>query len=253
MMDQVIETGEATWSEDLFLLMLRYGYLEETYFTFSYSPIRDEAGRPSGIFNACTESTARVLGERRMKTLREMSVEARTADEAVARCAEILGRNARDIPFALVYLLDDDGKQLRLAGHAGLEPGTPASPLAVDVDAADDAGWPLARVVARRAAPELVEDLRAGSTACPGSPGTSPRTRRCCCRSRARVGSSPAGVLVLGISPRRAFDDATAGSSSWSRATSRPPSPTPAPTRRSASAPRSSPSSTARRPRSSAT
>jgi CheY-like chemotaxis protein len=51
MMDQVIETGEATWSEDLFLLMLRYGYLEETYFTFSYSPIRDEAGRPSGITN----------------------------------------------------------------------------------------------------------------------------------------------------------------------------------------------------------
>src|SRR5882724_8386362 len=54
MMNQVIETGEATWSEDLFLLMSRHGYLEETYFTFSYSPIRDDVGRPSGIFNACT-------------------------------------------------------------------------------------------------------------------------------------------------------------------------------------------------------
>ena len=58
MMDHVIATGEATWSEDLFLLMFRSGYLEETYFTFSYSPIRDELGRPAGIFNACTESTA---------------------------------------------------------------------------------------------------------------------------------------------------------------------------------------------------
>lgn len=48
MMDRVIETGEATWSEDFPLLMRRSGYLEETYYPFSYSPIRDEAGRPSG-------------------------------------------------------------------------------------------------------------------------------------------------------------------------------------------------------------
>src|SRR5690242_10397102 len=48
MMDQVIATGEATWSEDLFLLMMRFGYLEKTYFTFSYSPIRDERGVPRG-------------------------------------------------------------------------------------------------------------------------------------------------------------------------------------------------------------
>src|ERR1700704_4657093 len=56
MMDHVIATGEATWSEDLFLLMLRSGYLEETYFTFSYSPIRDELGRPSGGFNSCSRT-----------------------------------------------------------------------------------------------------------------------------------------------------------------------------------------------------
>ena len=129
MMDQVIATGEATWSEDLFLLMLRHGYLEETYFTFSYSPIRDEAGRPSGIFNACTESTARVLDRRRLKTLREMAVEARTTNDAARLCAEILGRNPRDIPFALVYLLDSAGERLHLAGNAGLEPETLASPL----------------------------------------------------------------------------------------------------------------------------
>ena len=78
MMDQVIATGEATWSEDLFLLMERHGYLEETYFTFSYSPIRDQHGQPRGIFNACTESTARVLGERRLRALRGMAVEARS-------------------------------------------------------------------------------------------------------------------------------------------------------------------------------
>ena len=88
MMDHVVDTGEATWSEDLFLLMLRYGYPEETYFTFSYSPIRDESGQVGGIFNACAESTARVLGERRLKTLREMAAQSRTADEAARFCIE---------------------------------------------------------------------------------------------------------------------------------------------------------------------
>lgn len=85
MMDQVIATGEATWSEDFFLLMFRSGYLEETYFTFSYSPIRDEMGRPGGIFNACTESTARVLGERRLKMLRELRAALAEAAAGVAR------------------------------------------------------------------------------------------------------------------------------------------------------------------------
>jgi Homospermidine synthase len=41
---QVMQRGESTWSDDLLLLMDRYGFVEETYFTFSYSPIRDESG-----------------------------------------------------------------------------------------------------------------------------------------------------------------------------------------------------------------
>lgn len=206
MMDQVIETGEATWSEDLFLLMLRYGYLEETYFTFSYSPIRDETGKPSGIFNACAESTARVLGERRMKTLREMTVEARTANEAARLCAEILGRNSRDIPFALVYLLDDADQHLHLGGHAGLEPGSAASPHRVAMAHPDAIGWPLARVAAQGRA-ELVENLAARFDCLPKEPWDEP-AHQAMLLPIARPGSQePAGVLVLGINPRRAFDD----------------------------------------------
>jgi signal transduction histidine kinase len=209
MMERVIETGEATWSEDLFLLMLRYGYLEETYFTFSYSPIRDETGRPRGIFNACTESTARVVGERRMKTLREMAVEARGADEAASLCAQILGRNARDTPFALVYLLDGAGARLRLAGHAGLEPGSPASPLVV-ATAESDGGWPLARV-AKQGRPELVENLSERFPGLPEEPWNEP-PRQAMLLPIPRPGTpEPAGVLALGISPRRAFDDAYRG------------------------------------------
>jgi signal transduction histidine kinase len=207
MMDQVVETGEATWSEDLFLLMQRHGYLEETYFTFSYSPIRDEAGKPRGIFNACSETTARVLGERRMRTLREMTVEARSAGEAARVCGEILGRNARDVPLALVYLLDEDGARFRLAGHAGLEPGAPASPLVVEAAQAEASGWPLASV-ARQGRVELVEHLPERFDGLPKQPWDEP-AQQAMLLPIARAGSQQAaGVLVLGISPQRAFDDA---------------------------------------------
>ncbi len=210
MMDQVIETGEPTWSEDLFLLMQRYGYLEETYFTFSYSPIRDESGRPSGIFNACTESTARVLSERRMKTLREMTVEARSAGEAAQKCAEVLGKNSRDVSFALIYLLDRSGEQLELSGYAGLEAGTRASPSCVAMSGSDDHGWPLADV-ARHGQSVMVNNPAERFDCLPTEPWGDP-SHQAMLVPIARPGSQkPAGVLVLGVSPRRAFDDAYRG------------------------------------------
>jgi signal transduction histidine kinase len=206
MMEQVIETGEATWSEDYFLLMRRFGYLEETYYTFSYSPIRDEKGLPSGIFNACSESTGRVLGDRRMKTLRQMAIQAQTVNEAARLCAEVLAQNSRDVPFALVYLLDGQGKHIHLAAQAGLPWGTPASPLTVAMDDTDDLGWPIARVAARGHA-ELVDDLARRFDCLPGQPWDEPAHQAMVLPIARPGGHQPAGVLVLGISPRRAFDD----------------------------------------------
>ncbi|WP_395671247.1 HWE histidine kinase domain-containing protein [Phenylobacterium sp.] len=60
-------SGEATWSEDLHLVMERHGFPEDTWYTFSYSPIRDESGGVGGMFCACTETTEKVLLERRLK------------------------------------------------------------------------------------------------------------------------------------------------------------------------------------------
>lgn len=208
MMDQVIETGAPTWSEDLFLLMLRHGYLEETYFTFSYSPIRDESGKPCGIFNACSETTARVLSERRMKALREMTVEARSLGEAAQRCAEVLANNAHDVSFGLIYLLDRAGERLDLLGHAGLGQGTRASPASVPMKGTGDGGgWPLAEVV-RDGRPVLVDRLSHRFDCLPTAPWGDP-AQQAMLVPIARPGSpTPAGVLVLGISPRRAFDEA---------------------------------------------
>ncbi len=62
MLHGVLEAGRATWSDDLLLMVERYGYPEESYFTFSYSPIRDETGGVGGVFTPVAETTEKVIG-----------------------------------------------------------------------------------------------------------------------------------------------------------------------------------------------
>ncbi|MES2787373.1 MAG: ATP-binding protein [Pseudomonadota bacterium] len=61
--DHVMLEGGATWNERVLLVMERNGYVEDTWFTWSYSPIYDESGQIAGVFCACTEETARVVAE----------------------------------------------------------------------------------------------------------------------------------------------------------------------------------------------
>ena len=74
--------GHATYHEDLPLLMNRKGYDEQTWFTFSYSPVRDESGKVAGIFCACSETTQKVLVERAM---RESEARLRELNETLER------------------------------------------------------------------------------------------------------------------------------------------------------------------------
>src|SRR5438270_5157193 len=106
MLDGVMATGEATWSDDQLLLLERSGYREEGYFTFSYSPISDEHGGVGGIFCAVNETTQHVLGARRLSTLSELAertISAISAEEACVRAAEVLAKNSADVPFSSLY------------------------------------------------------------------------------------------------------------------------------------------------------
>ena len=67
--DEVMLHGRPTWNERELLVMERNGFAEETYFTWSYSPIHDESGRVGGLFCACTEETPRVIVERERDAL----------------------------------------------------------------------------------------------------------------------------------------------------------------------------------------
>jgi signal transduction histidine kinase/CheY-like chemotaxis protein len=100
--------GRATYREDLPLLMNRKGYDEQTWFTFSYSPVRDESGKVAGMFCACSETTPRILAERALRELNE-TLERRVADALAERklLADIVEAAA-----ALVLVADLDYRLL---------------------------------------------------------------------------------------------------------------------------------------------
>ena len=103
----VLRTGEAFWGTDLPFILERHGFPEETFFDVSYDPVRDESGGVGGIFCIVTETTGRVVGERRLVTLRTLAAcngNARTADEARELALQSLAANAKDLPFAAIVL-----------------------------------------------------------------------------------------------------------------------------------------------------
>ncbi len=208
--EHVMTTGQATRSKDQLLAMRRHGYTEECYFDYTFSPIRGESGQVEGIFNAVLETTERVIGERRLRIVRELAArvaEARTAELACRIAAHTLSTGSADMPFALIYLLSADGTEAVLAGTAGLDAGTSASPMSISLSGPDSLtdAWPVAQVVGTGTA-ELVENLAARFAPLPGGPRPeSPRAALVLPVSRA--GSErPYGVLVAGVSPRRALD-----------------------------------------------
>ena len=136
----MLATGQATWDEGLLLFLERSGYPEESYHTFSYSPLRDDDGAVVGMLCVVREDTERVIGERRMATLRDLGSDpsvVRTEQETLEFAGRQLDRNRRDLPFTLTYLFDDDGVTARLAASTGIAAGHPAAPAAL---AAGDAG-----------------------------------------------------------------------------------------------------------------
>jgi PAS domain S-box-containing protein len=210
MLEGVFATGEATWSEDFLYVITRNLPREEGYFTFSYSPIRDDTGAVGGIFCACYETTGRVVGERRLKTLRDLGrvvMEPMSAAQACQITAQTLARNPADIPFALIYLLDGEGRQVRLVAKTGLETGSRAALDRIDLrEGADQsATWPLRRVF-KAAAAELVSDIATRFGPLPGGPWPESPQDALVLPIAAPGQPRPTGFLVAGLSPRRVVD-----------------------------------------------
>jgi signal transduction histidine kinase len=207
--DKVYKKGEATFVNDVRLFMRRGDdFLEETFYSFSYSPIRDEAGLVSGLFCPSSEATAKNLNARRLATLSELAgntfVE-KTAERASASAAATLAKNTDDIPFFLVYLLDETGAKAVLRESNRIQRGSIRAPETVNLTGEKLAGevWPIPEAVR---ALELKEVSVRGLEFSFRGPANQPLTDAIVLPLISRGYDCPIGVLVAGVNPTRQLD-----------------------------------------------
>jgi signal transduction histidine kinase/DNA-binding response OmpR family regulator len=208
-----VRRGESFAIEDWLLPLARNGYLENCWFTVSYSPIRDETGGVGGLLAVVAETTGRVQSERRLGTLRNLArraADAKTAEEACENAAAVFEQNPIDIPFSVFYLVEPGAEAARRIASVGIGDDAIANPARISLVATGGdesmAGWPLARVIQSGRA-ELMTDLPSRFGLLPGGPYPE-STHTALLLPLSRPGAEhPYGILLAGVSPRRALDD----------------------------------------------
>lgn len=206
---QVLYENQSTWHENQLLIMERYGFPEETFFSYSYSPVPSDEGGVGGVFCACTETTERVINERRLAALRQLAsvtASAKTASQACELTTSVLHEHDRDVSLALIYMVEPDGAHARLCARTGVALGSPVAPERVPVhefDGCTEQFWPVREVMAGKSV--VVRDLHSRARL-PGGPWPEP-TKAAMLLPLKGSHDQPIGFIVLGASPRREFDD----------------------------------------------
>ncbi|CCW18310.1 hypothetical protein EBBID32_26610 [Sphingobium indicum BiD32] len=186
----VMRDGVATWDEQLLLFLERNGYPEETYHTFSYSPLIGDTGSVEGLMCVVREETDRVISERRIKQLNDLAaalLKAQGRSDVTDAVRVNFGRESRDFPFADLILFD-----------------LPGSPYPASGDAAR---WPIAAIEQGEKQTVIAldgfgEDFPTGVWQIP--------PRDALILAVEQPGETQAvGALVLGLNPYRVLDDAT--------------------------------------------
>jgi PAS domain S-box-containing protein len=205
--DLVLQTGTATWDEDLLLFLERSGFPEETYHTFSYSPVPGDDGQTCGMLCVVTEETERVIGERRLALLGELASGLTATNTEVELAIAFSGRiqsRPQDLPFALLYLFDPSREHAHLKGAAGIEFGSTGAPETFALD--DPHGlWPAAGVLATGKLVK-VEDLSSILPDPPKGPWSEPARQAVLVPIAQQAQEKPAGFVVAGLNPYRPFD-----------------------------------------------
>ena len=203
---QVMESGEASWDETLRLILERNGYPEETYHTFSYSPLSGPDGRIAGMLCVVMEDTVRVIGERQLAslgTLAEALAGAISRQDVFSAFERGLAHQ-KDMPCTMTYLLDEEGTHLKLVARTGIDAGHPAASLVID-PVQNPATWPINEILSSNRGVtvdnllELFPDLPHG---CWDRPPARARLVPI-----ARQGQEkPFGIFIAALNPYRQFD-----------------------------------------------
>ncbi|HEY1307114.1 MAG TPA: ATP-binding protein [Vicinamibacterales bacterium] len=208
MLSQVFAEAEPTRSRDL-LLHIDRGYKEEAYFSFSYSPIHDEEGKVAGIFCPVIETTENVIGERRLRTLRDLAARCKGADSedaTLGAAATILAANPYDVPFAMLYQVEERRPAAVLKVASGIAPGTAAAPEKIRLDEDGPGIWALS-TVAHTGRIEMLTDLAQRLPDLPTGAWKTPPTSAEVIPILMPGQHHPRAILIAAISPMRALDD----------------------------------------------
>ena len=205
MIQRVMATGVANWTPALPLVLERAGYREESYFSVSHAPAEDDDGQIVGMLGVCSEVTQQVLGERRLRLLRDLAAQTGETRSVQDTCQDLMSAIAAhplDVPFALLYLREPDGRTLTLQGLVGLTVDEQLCPGAIDL-ATGHPLWSCALAAAGETV--LVEALEHHMTV-PGGPWHEP-VHTALMMPLASGQTATLGVLVAGVNPNRALDD----------------------------------------------
>jgi PAS domain S-box-containing protein len=206
-----VMAGEAVALADGILPLDRHGYLEECFFTLSYSPLSDDRGGIGGVLGIVYETTERVLAERRLQTLRRLASGLSTAgtpEEACRVARDVFAESSAEVPFALFYLRDGDQRSVRLVAHTGLDDRPSARPARLPLGESGDPGsWPLVPP-APGVRSWTIRDVQARFGALHGGPYPEAIAGATVLALERPGAGAPYGYLVAGLNPRRAFDGA---------------------------------------------
>ena len=187
LLHSVLAGGPALWREHQLLFINSRGFAQETFHTFSQSPVPDDDGGVGGVLLTVQETTEQVQGERQLEVLRtlaERSSYATSMAEASELAASILRTADADVPFALVYLLSPDGTEARLT--ASSPPAVPSdvpSLVPLSTAAPGDERWAFREVLGSGQA-VLIDNLKNRFGPMPGG----------------RYGAPPEKAMVLPLS-----------------------------------------------------
>jgi PAS domain S-box-containing protein len=197
--------GEGSCVENLRLLFDHKGYIEETFFTFSFSPVFADDGVVAGVYMPVSGQTAKVLSVRRRRALRALasrSGEAHTVEGALQLAATTLAPFDLDLPFLLLYRAREGGNEL--VAHAGFNEDHEGH--SVPPAVAERADWPFESAVRSGAPFEVLIGDRLD--AIPVGPYPELPQRAFILPITPPGYSGPAAFAVAGVSPRLTLNEA---------------------------------------------
>jgi signal transduction histidine kinase len=204
LVDKPFNGGPATWTEDIELIVRRHGFPEESHFIFAYSPVPDDSAPRGigGVLATVHESTEKVVTERRVKILGNLSArvaEAKSEEQACAQAIEVLAQHPKDVPFALLYLKNDAKRELRLVSTTGVAAGSDGPAVVSLSQPSADGPWPLATALETETL-QLRTGLASVLPTVPPGPWPDPPDSAAVVPIKSHTSGQPVGALVVGIS-----------------------------------------------------